>query len=267
MIQQVRIQKILRIRFEQLQMKNKSFSCRAFARKIGLSPTTLSLVLKGKRKISRKLAEKTAHLLDLDPQERAEIFSNSGRYSQDADRDFARNQELVQLTTDQFQVIADWRSFAILGMLEIPGFRLDHKWLAKRLDCSENTVKETIERLFRLRMVVENSNGSIQRASPRYRTTDDILNLSLQKSHRQTLELAENSLQNDDIAMRDMTWLTLAIDVKAIPKAKELIREFQENFYNLMQQHNSFNEVYRLAVQFFPLTKTIVENDNEKETK
>src|SRR3989338_5766288 len=60
---QLAIQKILRERFVEFQAKNPAYSIRAFSKRAGLSPATLSLVLNGKRRISHKLADLIAQKL------------------------------------------------------------------------------------------------------------------------------------------------------------------------------------------------------------
>lgn len=38
-----------------------------------------------------------------------------------------------QLSMDQFAIIADWYHFAILNLINTPGFKSDISWIAKRL--------------------------------------------------------------------------------------------------------------------------------------
>jgi hypothetical protein len=52
-----------------------------------------------------------------------------------------------------------------------------------------------------------------------------------------------------------MTSVTMAIDPRKIGMAKEFIRKFQDEFCVLVEQGDQ-TEVYKLSMQFFPLTKT-----------
>lgn len=68
------LQNALRYRFDNLRIRYPRYSLRAFALKAGVSPATMSLMLKGKRKVSLKLAMHLFERLAFDPQERAEVL-------------------------------------------------------------------------------------------------------------------------------------------------------------------------------------------------
>lgn len=155
---------------------------------------------------------------------------------------------------DQYRVISDWRAFAILNLTQTTDFKDDAKWISDRLGISLDAVKETVALLERLEMISK-ENGTFKRTKSRYKTTEDIVNLSLQKSHQQTLELAKVALESNPVEIRDFTWLTFPMDTKKLKLAKTLIRKFQDEFLELMEEKCSADEVYRLAIQMFPLTK------------
>ena len=253
MNEQVTIQKMLRTKFEESRIRNPAFSVRAFAKKAGLSPATLSLILNGKRKISRKLAQKLCDKLMLDPTERAQLFIQFEK-KHESEKSDQVGLDYLQLTNDQYQVVADWKSFAILNLIETKGFKSNNEWIARRLAISLGDVENTIERLKRLEMVSETKSGGLKRAATRYRTSDDVANLSLRKSHHQNLELAQKSLEDVPVDLRDFTWMTLPIDLEKMPQAKEMIRKFRDEFYTLMSREAAPTEVYRICVQLFPLT-------------
>jgi uncharacterized protein (TIGR02147 family) len=57
-----------------------------------------------------------------------------------------------------------------------------------------------------------------------------------------------------EIELRDFSSLTLVIDPQKINEAKQVIKEFRKKMTSLSMQDNP-QEVYQLAIQFFPLTK------------
>lgn len=259
MKEQIALQHAVKNRFDTLRIRYPRYSLRAFAKKAGVSPATLSLVLQGKRKVSKKLAQQLSDKLNFDPQERSEVFRP---YLDKKSKSFHAqvSPEYVQLTVDQYQLISDWRAFAILNLIKTKNFKNDVSWMARRLAISTDQVNETIERLLRLEML-ERKGNELLRTTVKYRTTEDIANSSLHKSHQQTLDLAHASLENDAVDQRDFTWVTFAMDSKKISEAKTLIRKFQDELYSLVSENAEPDEVYRLSVQLFPLTK------NEARTK
>jgi uncharacterized protein (TIGR02147 family) len=260
--EQAKLQNLLRERFEALRGRNPRFSVRAFARRVGVSPGTLSLILLGKRRASRRLAQKIADQLMLDPHERKEILepfleatvqrarSKAGGVTAGAPLQY------LQLTADQFHLVAEWHYFAILNLLPTRGFQSDPSWIARRLGLSRKQVEIAVDRLFRLGLLENTESGGWRRAHPRLRTTDDVASVALRRSHDQTLELARESLLRDPVGVRDFTWVTLPIHPKQVGQAKELIRKFQDDLTAVLEASGELpEEVYRLAVQFFPLTR------------
>src|SRR4051794_752039 len=56
--------------------KNSNYSLRAFGQSLGISHTVLSLVLSGKRPLSKKATSTVATALGLNPSETAELIRN-----------------------------------------------------------------------------------------------------------------------------------------------------------------------------------------------
>src|SRR4051812_38586667 len=113
MKEQLALQRILQSRFAALQSKNPSYSIRAFAKKAGVSPGTLSLILLGKRAASKKLAARIAEKLLLDPQERSEMLEQfTTKPPAAVSETGSLGSNYVQLSADQFHVVSEWYYFA-----------------------------------------------------------------------------------------------------------------------------------------------------------
>lgn len=254
---QVAIQQLLHSRFAEAKAKNPSFSLRAFARKIGLSHATASRVLAGKRQVSRKVAQQITETLMLDPQEKSEIlslFPEKRRPHPTLDK---VDPLYLQLSADHFKTISEWFHFAILSLMRTKDFKSDPKWIAKRLGLPAVTVEQALERLKRLEIITVDAKGRMKRSATRYRTTDDVANLSLRKAHFHNLELARGSLESDPVSERDFSSLTLAVRADRIAEAKIEIRRFQDEFDRKFEaEENEPDEVYRLFMGFFPLSRS-----------
>ena len=55
---------------------------------------------------------------------------------------------------------------------------------------------------------------------------------------------------------RDQTSMTMAIDTKLLPQAKEKIKKFRRDMDRLLQSSDTKDEVYHLSVSLYPVTKT-----------
>ena len=248
------IQSVLQSKLTEVQLKNAAFSLRAFSKRLEMSPGAVSQILNGKRFVSKKVAQKICDKLLLDPQEKSEIVGLFPEIKKEILNNTTLEPNYLQLQSDQFRVISDWYYLAILSLIKIRGFKQKPQWISRRLGISEKEAKEALTRLKRLRLIEKDKNGALKRSAPRYRTSDDTRDLSVQKSHFQSLELAQKSLTVDAVEKRDFTSITMAINSKKMDQAKILIRKFQDELSSLLEDSTP-NEVYRLCVQLFPLSK------------
>ncbi len=161
--------------------------------------------------------------------------------------------EYFKLTTDQFHLISDWWHYAILNLMNTKGFNSSATWIGQRLGLSSKIIQEAWDRLKRLNLIKKEGKKFIRTYS-RLETSDELLNLSVQKSHVKDLELIEKSITQVSPEFRDHTSMTVVINKKSISKAKELIRLFQDRFSEETEVKEG-DEVYKLSISFFPLTQ------------
>jgi uncharacterized protein (TIGR02147 family) len=238
-------------KFQERQLQNSRFSQRAFAQKLGVSSGALSEILKGKRALSPTQKKRMADTLQLSPQEQLDFFED----------DLPENlrpmrREVFQLSVDQFHLISEWWHFGMLSLLRTRGFRLDQDWIAGRLGLSAKVASEALDRLFRLGHL-KRAGGKVLREHARVETTDEFFDLSVQKSHLENAKLIEKSILENPLEVRDHTSLTIAVSRKNMKRAKELIRLFEDQFEREIEAAPDLqaDEVYRLSISFFPLTK------------
>jgi uncharacterized protein (TIGR02147 family) len=258
MNEQVAVQKLLQRKLAQVQEDNPRYSLRAFAGRVKLNPGVLSGILNGKRFVSRKLAERLASNLLLDPQERSELlsrFPEKRSYKKaGAMATESVDPKYLELSAAHFRVMGQWEHFAILSLLNTKNFKSNLDWISRRLGVPKKTVEASIQRLVDLGMIERDAKGHLTRSTPSFRSTDDVADISVRKSHDQSLELARASLHRDSVRARDHTSITMAIDPAKIGQAKEAIRRFQDEISALLESGDQ-TEVYRMSVQLFPLTR------------
>lgn len=238
-------------KFEEGKQKNARWSQRAFAGKLGLSSGALSEILKGKRVLSSQLKKKISAKLQLSPLEESDFFSEEL-----PDHLKTQRLEYYKISNDQFHLISDWWHFAILNLVNTKDFKPSVSWIAERLQLSPKIIEDAWQRLFRLQLL-KKEGKKILRTYKRIETSDDLVNLSIQKAHIHDLPLIEKSILEVPTELRDHTSITMVIKKKSIAKAKELIRLFQDRFSEEVEVTDSEQgeEVYKLSVAFFPITK------------
>jgi transcriptional regulator with XRE-family HTH domain len=229
--------------------KNPNYSLRAFARASGISHTVLSLVLSGKRPLSKKASEQLADFLGLDPLKRELLLKTRKASSR------SKPDESHWLTMDSFAAIAEWQHYAILSALELPDAEFDPKWIAKRLGITRMQAKITMERLERLGLVQKNADGQWRQSGKPIRMENQLSTAAARSFHTQLLNKAAQSLELTPFESRDVSSITFAMDPKLLSYAQQRIRQFRRELCEELEKLSAPSEVYHLSVQLFPLTQ------------
>ncbi|MCM2323707.1 MAG: DUF4423 domain-containing protein [Oligoflexia bacterium] len=259
--------------------KNPRYSLRAFSRSSGISHTVLSLFLSGKRPLSKKATLRLAEHLGLDPAQKARLLA-----SRKPGTPSLAAAEYRELPLDVFTAIADWQHYAILSALELPKARLEARWIARRLGIPELQAKLSIERLKRLELVGKTAEGRWRQSGKPLKMENVESTAATRRFHRQLLDKAQASLENDPAELRDFSSITLAMDPELVPYAKERIRAFRRELAAELEARSAREEssarqdrsadarspreaeVYHLSVQVFPLSSSKRKSSNTKES-
>lgn len=235
----------LQTKFSERCKKNARYSLRAFAKNLDLDPSTLSQILSGKRKISKKSIHELCLKLSASPKE----FYRFGLLNQVPLQD-----NYLQVNVDTFAVISEWYHYAIMELTYISGFKADNKWIAKKLSITVEEAKSAIERLKRLGLLLE-ENGSLIKSSQRL-TNDGAINTSGAHKELQKQVITRALVAVDECPQeeKDITSMTMAIDTRNLEKARLLIQKFRRDLCELLEDGDQ-EEVYNLGIQLYPITK------------
>lgn len=250
MFGQEAVQDILKRELAERQLRNPSYSIRAFAQSLRVSPSALSEILRGKRRISKERALKLVDALSLSPQEQRRVI---GLFETPDSEGQIPPVAYQELRSDQFSAVADWQHFAILSLAETKGFTSEIKWISRRLGISPLLAEQSLVRLERLGLV-KKIRGQWKVSGQSFTSSDGIADSAIKKSHANDLRLAERSLLEDDIEDRDFTSVTMAVDPKKIPDIRKLVRSFRDKI-TAYAESGEKKEVYKLCVQLIPITR------------
>lgn len=241
--------------------RNPRYSLRRFAQAIGISHTVLSLVMSGKRPLSKKAALKVSDFLGMGPHERELLIANRAKGKDGVARGVVLKTDgpSRQMSLDTFAVISDWYHFAILSLLEIPRAKLEARWISARLGISEIEARAAIERLQRLELVAKDEKGRWRQSGAPIRFENRDSTAATRNYHTQLLARAQDSLEHDEAGIRDFTQMTFAIDPKDLDYARKRIREFRRTLAAELEGRGIPQQVYSLNVQLFPLSQSQTE--------
>ncbi len=240
----------LEAEFRRRKERNPRFSMRTFARQIGISPGRLSEILSGKRELTLNVVKKICSNLTLSPSEsKALMVSVPG-----ADVEKVIEATYKEINMDAFYTLADWQHFAIFNLMDVDDFQQNFQWIADRLNIAVNDAQNAVNRLIRTGLIVV-AEGKWKKQAGNVAVTQEIASHALKLSHRQTLEQAANALHEVPLELRDITSITMAIDIDRIPEAREMIKQFRRKVCAHLEGGPKRREVYNLNVQLVPLTK------------
>lgn len=241
----LQLKNILEEHFNQKRLVNPRYSLRSYARFLKMSPSAVGELMRGKRRASPKLKLRISDRLGLDPALRQKLSELPEKNP---------SPQYVDLSIDQFSTIAEWQHFAILSLIRTREFKSDPHWIGERLGITKIQAESAVDRLLRLGLLKKNSKGVLKSTGKDYQTTDGILNASLRKSHAANLEIAKNALENIEKDLRDFSAITLTFDPDRMAEARKMLRSFRDQFCLDVEKFKK-KEVYKLMIQFVPLTK------------
>jgi uncharacterized protein (TIGR02147 family) len=77
---------------------------------------------------------------------------------------------------------------------------------------------------------------------------------ALRHSHREALTMGAEKLESVPLELRDFSSMTIAVSMERLPEAKKLIRAFQKQLSELLE-NGKRTEVYQICMQLYPMTE------------
>jgi transcriptional regulator with XRE-family HTH domain len=219
---------------------NERYSLRAFAAHLDLHSSTLSQILSGKRRVSRKLVSKVYEQIG-----RPGPLQNSLPQREAA--------AFVQMQTDAFALISDWYHYAILDLVLLKGFQNSPLWIAKKLSISQAAAGLAVGRLLRMGLLKE-KNGKLTKSQPFYTNYEEGVSSQAHKEYqRQIITKALQAIDFCSPEKKDITGMTIAADSSKLNEAKIMIKKFRRELCEFLEVGRA-DSVYHLALQLYPVT-------------
>jgi uncharacterized protein (TIGR02147 family) len=246
--------------------RNPAYSLRAFARQIGISAPSLSLLLNEKQNFSPTAALRAATRIGLSGIE-SEYFCQLVNFETTKSPELKAavlaklsvlnpKRQLTELSVDRFKSISDWYHVALLEMTEIQGADFSPRALAKRLGIAPVEVEAALERLQRLELIEEipGSKGSYRKVKRRHVAKSMVPSEAIRKFHRQMLEKAMDSIEGQTPEERVIGTEMFSIASEHIEEARKLRDEFFAKMAELSERPGRKNDVYGVGLQFYRVT-------------
>ncbi len=230
------------------QALNPRYSLRAFAKRLGTDPSTLSRILRDKIPLTPKTIKKMGESIGLSNEELT-VWIQPKKYSASrSDR---------EIRADHYRLIADWYHYAIFELFAVTDFTPSIAEISSRLGISPAQSRDGLMRLIRLG-VVEKRNKTYQRTT-NYITTQNtpFSTPALRVSQHQALAMADEALELTPYEDREQIGLTIAARASDLPEVKKRIRKFHKQMNDWLEKRGQADTVYVMTTAFHPVSKKI----------
>ena len=251
-----------------------AFSWQEFAKTAGFSsPVYLKYVSEGRFNLSAEAAVRTAQAMHLTDYER-EFFVEMVKFDHAKNDDekraafskmvsIAESRKAKIVDGESFRFFEDWKNPVLRELAPaMPGAKPLAMAHACRPDVSAAEVSDALSFLVKADLLKKDKDGN-------YAQTDKVVTtgpmeftpLAIRGLHRQMGEFALDAIENVPQDERHFSGLTLGITREAYEKIVQRIAEFRKDIIAIATSETATDEVYRLNVQFFPMTKKSVKKD------
>jgi hypothetical protein len=237
--------------------KNPAYSLRAFAGSLGANHALLSMVLRGKRRVTPPMVARLGPGLGLTPAQIEKYIDDARNPVPGSSAPRARDRELSRLTLDAFHLVSEWYHDAILELSRVKDFTPTAQAISRALGISIGEAQAAVERLERLGMIEVQADGSWKEARS-FSTIEHVnfTSAALRAFQRKVLELSSRSVSLVPKPLRDHSCITVAARRSDLPEAKARIAAFRRELMAFLQRPagEPLDDVYCAQFSLFPLT-------------
>lgn len=257
----------LQQRYALLKATKRGFSARTFCRLAKVSsPSYISLVIAGKRKLSVEYAKKFAAGLSLSRFETscltvAVAFEHASSERERLQLAHTLRKLKAQTVPAEKMNIEHLRILSIPWMLKLyllpqsNQFELNSRWLISQFEgvVSEQELAEAIKLMFESKLWKQDGN-KISTCAPIIKSGDLTASTYLSDSHKNFLEAAKNAIDIQNSKERVFGGRTFLFDKTRLVELSERINTFKQEIEAEFEDLNSAN-AYQLHISFFEIAR------------
>lgn len=238
--------------------RNPRYSLRAFAEYLQMDASSISQIISGKRRASTKVIEKIAERLSIHPEQKALFLAAANKKAAAAAQPSADYQLLAQ---DTFHFISDWYHYAILELISVDGFQNKPSWIARMLGITVSEASAAVERMVRLELIREEEGALVRSHKFVTNFAPGMTSAALKNLQRDIVSKALRAIDEVPQEEKDITSMTMAIDVSKLDDARKMIAKFRRELCAHMEDGRQ-SRVYNLGIQLYPVSKKETADEN-----
>ncbi len=255
---------VLVAEFERRKERRSAYSLRAYARDLGVKPTSLSGIFKGRDGISRTTAEEIAKRLSMSAEQSAYFLdlveSQHSRTALGREQAKKRLQAyhkkicFEELKGNTSSLFDEWYYTAVLELITLNHGNVDIERFAKSLKISRSEVKKALVSLENL--------GTISASADRFVRNKFFLkaksatpSTTLRKFHKQLLKMGSQAIDDQSIEERKMLNSIISVDKRRLNEARDWLTKMHEEFMSEFATSENATSVYGFGLQLFKIAE------------
>ncbi|MBR3072559.1 TIGR02147 family protein [Fibrobacter sp.] len=260
--------------FYEERKRCSAFSWREFSKNAGFSsPSYMKVVCDGKSKLSRIGVERTGAAMGLSGFEmdyfRAMVVFGQAETEEKKVAAYekmlamAKSYKVRVLEGDLFEYYESWRNPVLRELAPImPGATPGEMAKMCYPEISALEVRESLDFLTKSGLL-KKEDGKLVQSETSLRGTTDATRLAMRGMHRIMSKLATPALELPK-EIRNFSGVTMGLSRDSFGKIVKVLDECRRQIIDIAAEEKNIEQVYRLNLQLFPLTKNVKENENEK---
>jgi uncharacterized protein (TIGR02147 family) len=254
------IPSLLRERLRAAMRRNPRFSLRSFAKQLGINHSTLSQVLRSRRRLSGRDLEAVAKHMGLS-EETIRVYV---RNFQKKSIPLPESLRCYHFDLDTFQFLSVWYHYAILELIEVEGFKTDSRWIANTLGIAVEDVNIALQRLLRLGLLeMSGRDHWIDKSGDAEFHSTALNEAACNQMNQEIHELAIDAIKRIPSQHRVHRLAVVAVGSGKLPQLKMMADDFMNQLRSLVSESDAKDDVYQVEISFFPVT-TLKKTKGEK---
>ena len=166
------------------------------------------------------------------------------------------------LSGDLFEYYDSWRNPVLRELAPLmPGATPGE--IAKKIyvETSAQEVRESLDFLTKTGLLKKKDDGTLVQSESSVKGATDATRLALRGMHRQMSELATPALDLPK-EERNFSGVTMGVSRESYARIVDVLNECRKKIIAIAGEENNVEQVYRVNLQLFPLTRNLRENEN-----
>lgn len=256
--------KYLAAELEQRKSKNALYSLRSMSLQLGVSATTLSDVIKGKKKFSEKTAIEVSKNLKLTAKE-TKYFQTLVHFENSQDENLKKvleNQLMVmnpklraqfEVRDEHYNVLSEWHHIAILELAALNP-KMTPAFVSEQLNVDLAQATSALNILEKIALL-ERKGSSYIKTKKQFTFSSQLANQALRHFHKTMLAKAQTAIIEQTNKEKFVGSETFPLAIEDFAEAQDIIENCFQQLLQLSEKATKKTHVYHAGIQLFQLNR------------